>query len=462
MTVRFRGLQETLFDSKYPALQAAWWLGGGLTLFSLVGTALLQVDSNEAVMSTRNARTAASLTVLLIITYNKKFGTMTLAFARASGSVIPTLVAILMVVMLFAAASMELFSDKVIDPSSKKPYFDNYATSLTTMFRMFNGNWHDTMWAAAEATTEGAQLWFTCYVFILAVFCCELFVGIVIAGYAEVQEIASPRLYWSLAPAFEECSSEQRGPLTDQLLKLARQMRPCNELHATMLGHIRDCEELQIDALVEPVSPSLEVAPEEDPPQRVNSKRVVGIQAKKKQEDNNSGPADWRKQEARLPQRLEPIKQSVLFGQKEPGDYVSPVEILKGWADSNAADETKTMAMLGSVLNQYPRFAATTFSEEVSNCTELPMAPALPALRVAATWPRPEFRSSAVVAPPLISPPPGPPMWPPLPPIPEFLNAVPTTMCEEHSDCDDLDSLIQELNGLPQLVAPTSTHTGAV
>ena len=104
----------------------------------------------------------------------------------------------------------------------------------------FTGNWHDTMYQAVEATTEGAQLWFTAYVFVLAVFCCELFVGVVIAGYSELQCISSPRMHWVFAPVFEECKHEERNSLIEELLKLAHKMRPCNQLHATILRHIRE------------------------------------------------------------------------------------------------------------------------------------------------------------------------------------------------------------------------------
>jgi len=71
------------------------------------------------------------------------------------------------------------------------------------------------------------------------VFCCELFVGIVVAGYAEVQSISSPRMFAALAPALKECTDEKRNTLVLQLLKLTRKMRPCNELHAVIVEHIQ-------------------------------------------------------------------------------------------------------------------------------------------------------------------------------------------------------------------------------
>ena len=131
-----RGFANTLWDTKHPDLQAAWWLGAAVISLANLGCVLLVLDSSHSVMPSQDARTLSSLTVLLVITYNKKFGRMTLAFARAAASVMHVSIAILMVVMLYAVASMSLFSTKVIDPATAQPYFDTFSRSLVTMFRM--------------------------------------------------------------------------------------------------------------------------------------------------------------------------------------------------------------------------------------------------------------------------------------------------------------------------------------
>ena len=95
------------------------------------------------------------------------------------------------------------------------------------------------MFIAAEATTEAAQIWFTIYVFIIVVCCCELFVGVTIAGYAEVDSISSPRMFAVFAPALEECNIERRGTLVIQLLKMARKMHPCNKLLSVIADNIQ-------------------------------------------------------------------------------------------------------------------------------------------------------------------------------------------------------------------------------
>jgi len=163
-----RGWSNAFADAKHPELQASCRLGLVVNLTALTGAVLLVVDRENSLLSNQNARTLSAFTVLLLITSNRKFGQMTLAFGRATTSVIPTVVAIFMVVLIYAVANIDLFGDQVQDPGTGKPYFDTFSRSLATTFRLFTGNWHDTMFQAAEVTTEAAQIWFTVYVFIIS------------------------------------------------------------------------------------------------------------------------------------------------------------------------------------------------------------------------------------------------------------------------------------------------------
>ena len=239
VSTTLRGCSKTVSDKRHPELQATWRLGAAVTFMALMGTLFLVVDPAHSVLSAQSARTLSAFTVFLLITSNRKFGEMTLAFGRATKSVIPTGVAIFMMVLIYAVASIDLFGNKVEDPSTGNPYFDNFSRSLATMFRLFTGNWHDVMFQAAEATTEAAQIWFTLYVFVISVFCCELFVGIVLASYNEVQSINSPRMFAALKPALEECTNAKRSILVTQLLKLTRKMWSCNDFHGVVIDHIQ-------------------------------------------------------------------------------------------------------------------------------------------------------------------------------------------------------------------------------
>ena len=135
-----RGWHQTVRDKKHPELQTSWRLGAVVVLVGIVGAVFLVVDQEHVAVSAQTARTLSAFTVFLLITSNRKFGEMTLAFGRATKSVIPTAVAILMIVFLYAVASKALFGDKVEDPDTGLPYFDTFTRSLATMFRLFTGN----------------------------------------------------------------------------------------------------------------------------------------------------------------------------------------------------------------------------------------------------------------------------------------------------------------------------------
>ena len=135
--------------------------------------------------------------------YCKRRAKRILSFARAATSCAPVVVAIFLLVSIYALASKDIFHSKVVDPLTAQPYFDTFSRSFATLFRMFSGDWHGIMYEAAEATTEAAQLWFISYEFLISVLCSELFVGVVMAFYEEVQSITSPRIFNYLAPTFE-------------------------------------------------------------------------------------------------------------------------------------------------------------------------------------------------------------------------------------------------------------------
>ena len=77
---RLRGWDQTLSNNKHPELQAAWRLGALLNCIALAGAILLVADPGHSVMSDQNACTLAAFTVFLLVTSNRKFGEMTLAF----------------------------------------------------------------------------------------------------------------------------------------------------------------------------------------------------------------------------------------------------------------------------------------------------------------------------------------------------------------------------------------------
>jgi len=51
------------------------------------------------------------------------------------------------------------------------------------------------MYQAVDATTEAAQLWFTLYALLAVLICMDLFVGVVMTQFDEVNSFISTRLF---------------------------------------------------------------------------------------------------------------------------------------------------------------------------------------------------------------------------------------------------------------------------
>jgi hypothetical protein len=160
---------------------------------------------------------------------------MFLGLARATQTAFPVVVSIFMFVSIYALGSKDIFGSTVVDPLSQTAYFDTFPSSLSTMFQMFSGEWHDIMFQARNDTTEGAQLWFTAYVFLMSVFCAELLVGVVMAQYMELETVKSPRLYPLFSPTFLLGSSE-RVKVQSTMLELNSVMGVYNQVLAGLTG----------------------------------------------------------------------------------------------------------------------------------------------------------------------------------------------------------------------------------
>eukprot|EP00656_Telonema_subtile_P001592 TRINITY_DN10697_c0_g1_i1.p1 TRINITY_DN10697_c0_g1~~TRINITY_DN10697_c0_g1_i1.p1 ORF type:complete len:375 (-),score=80.56 TRINITY_DN10697_c0_g1_i1:61-1185(-) len=76
-------------------------------------------------------------------------------------------------------------------------------------------------------STEGAQIWFTIYVFLLTIFSSNLLVGVIMAQFLEVETIESPRLYTALEDIFAFTSQEREEMLTS-MLELNRKLNLYN------------------------------------------------------------------------------------------------------------------------------------------------------------------------------------------------------------------------------------------
>jgi len=213
-------------------------------LSGVVGSVLMIIDNTHYFTSENTQHAFASATVFLFITRNLYFSRMVLAFCRVLVRCFSLITAIFMFMLLFCQASKDIFGDKVGDPDGEL-YFDTNTHALITLFRLFTGNeWNETMLRATAATSEAALLWFFMYVFLGTMFCCELFVGVIISEFVEIHSIKSPRLFNALEPIFEFGPTEREAVLAG-LLSLNRKMQPYNRAFFAVLDNSPSSQKIE-------------------------------------------------------------------------------------------------------------------------------------------------------------------------------------------------------------------------
>ena len=184
-----------LWNKTNPEMDSSSLMSSIVISLSLFGTLVLAIDQDHSVLGVRGARCLSSMTVLLLITWNKQFSSIFLTFARAATTCLPVISLVFFIISFFALASRDIFGDEVLDSYSGYPYFDTYDHSISTLFRMLLGLWHGVMYQAVGATTEAAQLWFTLYALLAVLICMDLFVGVVMTQFDEVNSFISTRLF---------------------------------------------------------------------------------------------------------------------------------------------------------------------------------------------------------------------------------------------------------------------------
>ena len=76
------------------------------------------------------------------------------------------------------------------------PFFDTYARSLSTLFRLFVAEgWTDIMYSATDATNTSARLFFMSYILLATLLFAQLTIGWVVSVFGLVQKIGSEKVY---------------------------------------------------------------------------------------------------------------------------------------------------------------------------------------------------------------------------------------------------------------------------
>jgi len=154
----------------------------------------------------------------------------------------PIGVTLAVVVMFYATFSLWLFRDKNVLSGSGHNYFDGLGACLFTHFQLFIGEgWHDIMYATVNKYDGTVVYIFVTYVIFVTVLFGNLFLGVIINIYNEVDTVDSINLHETLEISFQDMSSEQRNKnfrlLCDLLEELEMLPDPFGPLQQIHLGN---------------------------------------------------------------------------------------------------------------------------------------------------------------------------------------------------------------------------------
>ena len=106
-----------------------------------------------------------------------------------------------------------------------------YRQALFSSFQIFTGNWHDIMYAASDATQrETTKLPFIAFCLVITFFFCNLFVGVLLSTFQQVQVVAmhviegkaipAQRLYGALNHLYTDFKEAEREQVLTDFLGL--------------------------------------------------------------------------------------------------------------------------------------------------------------------------------------------------------------------------------------------------
>ena len=123
------GVGPYLASAAQPEQRVGRRVSVAVVIFALIGAISLTIEQQNA------TRVLTSCSVLLTITRNESFARMLQTFCLAVSACAALVASLLVVMLLFAVASRDLFGAGPTDDDGT-PYFDTYARSLSTMFRV--------------------------------------------------------------------------------------------------------------------------------------------------------------------------------------------------------------------------------------------------------------------------------------------------------------------------------------
>jgi len=137
----------------------------------------------------------------------------------------PIWVTLLVICVEYSALALLLFRDFEITSDTGNQYFFSLGISVFTHFQLFIGEgWHDIMYSTVEKTDITAIYFFISYIILVTILFGNLFLGVLIDVYHEVEQVESINLDQTLEIGFKHHRSDERSQKFKMLCHLLEEL----------------------------------------------------------------------------------------------------------------------------------------------------------------------------------------------------------------------------------------------
>jgi len=189
--------------------------------------------STDAIQSSMESETyhvnlfILSLGLVRIITSSRDFRKIVYVGSHSIVQCGPIAITLATVIICYSALACYLFQGLNVASDTGNLYFSTIGISMFTHFQLFIGEgWHDIMYGVAALSTSISMYFFISYIILVTLLFGNLFLGVIIDIYNEVEKVQSINLHETLEITFGVLSSDERraafGLLCDLLDELGK------------------------------------------------------------------------------------------------------------------------------------------------------------------------------------------------------------------------------------------------
>jgi len=156
------------------------------------------IEGEQSFMHKSIPRFFLSTAGILVLTRTESLASMVHTFTIAANISQALICTVGLLMCFFAVIAKELYGSEKYGVEE----YSQYRTALFSAFEIFQGEWVELMYAASDATQrETTKLPFIAYCAVVTFFFCNLFVGVLLSTFQEVQDVATHVIEGKQVPA---------------------------------------------------------------------------------------------------------------------------------------------------------------------------------------------------------------------------------------------------------------------